>query len=139
MTLTQITYFTQVTLAAGANSQKFATVYTVAAGKTLYIKEIIHSMQASAALTYSLYVLPTGVTDLTSTANQKDAYVRAFEDNVNVQQITPTTSSAAATAPTVLARNTVLNAGDKLNIWVGYGAVTPSATQINVIVSGDLV
>lgn len=111
---------------------------TVTAGQTWIIKEILHGQSgASASFQYCIYVLPSGNTDLTTVAGDQTCIVRMGVENKSVFPLMDSTTSAAATALTVLARNTVVSAGDVIKIWVNYGAVTPADCRFVVSVSYD--
>jgi len=130
------------TLAAGAASSVFGTLYTVPVLKRAFIKEILASMSSSAGAAgkWALYILKSGDTDLTSAAAEVHVAERAQAENKRIAPVAQELSlnnSAATGVQNTIARNTIMEAGDKLNAWVYYPAITPGDTQLCFIVSGD--
>lgn len=111
-------------------------IYTCPAGKTAYVKEIViyHTNATNSAVTVDIYRLPSGATDLTTTAASNDS---AFRAGAESKVITPCVMNIARITFTVIARNTVLNAGDALKLWWYYGAVTPGVAHAYVSVTLD--
>jgi hypothetical protein len=133
---------TRVNLAAGANAQVFAALYTVPIGKTAFIKEILlAACQATAVFKMEVYVLKSGDTDLTTVAADNGALGRGVAENKRVLLLSNTiTSDVTAGTPAVcnvIGRNTLLSAGDAVKLWVHYGAVTPGNADVAYLISGD--
>lgn len=134
----------RVSLGAGPNSQVFGTLYTVPAGKTATIKEVLFVYFSLTGIVSNacLYVLSSGNTDLTAVAADVRLLSRSATENKPVQPLSADVASLnevapGTTTPTILARNTIMAAGDKLNAWVDYGAVTPVNQDLAFQVSGD--
>jgi len=133
---------TRVTLAIGANAQVFMTIYTVPAGQRAYIKDILGTINSSSGAggQYDIYVLKSGDTDLTTVATDTPADRRANTENKTIACVAVGLSmnnSSATEALDVIARNTILEAGDVLKVWCHYGAITPGDTDGTFSVSGD--
>ena len=110
------------------------TVLTVGAGVSVLIKEITFDWDSSAVIQAGLYVLPSGDTDLTSGGNVTPlARARAETKTIYPIAVMP---NGVTHNHTLYTRNTLLEAGDSLRVWITYGAVTPT-TQFAIKVSGD--
>ena len=94
----------------------------------------------ASAATYEVYVLPTGATDVSTTAADNSIVGRANAENVNIAPLTVETTailtSAASYATPALLLRERLNAGDSVRCWVHYGVVTPGNSDLFFILSG---
>lgn len=112
-----------------AQTVRRTTLYTVPAAKKAFIKEIILIERTGMGANFRMhfYVLPTGATDDTATADvpNNDALVVATKVDSN------------AVTVTVYARNLVLEAGDVLKLRLYNLSVSPQTPNITVLVSGD--
>jgi len=126
----------RVNLPLGPNGQVFGTLYTVPTGKTAYVKELLTMLFSAGQTTpYEIYILPSGITDLTTVASNVEAYSRAQTENKGITVFSG--RGIAADAVNVFARNTILSAGDAIKCWVHYGAITPGNVDLFSQLSGD--
>ena len=126
----------RVNLPLGANAQLHGTMYTVPTGLTAFIKELLLNHESANAVVMNIepYILKSGDTDLTTVATNTAVETRAVAENKNV--ILFGAQLAQATLG-ILARNTLLAAGDSVRIWSYYAAVTPGNTDVFFQLSGD--
>ncbi len=125
---------------AGANIEK-VVLYTVPGGKSAIIKEILVSLTKSGAVGIHIYILKSGGVDLSGapavlTFGANEALVAA--PGADVLNETVDGGLQGAVALTVLARNTILAAGDAVKLaGIVTGAIAVDNTRAKIIVSGD--
>lgn len=137
MTYKDIKINVSATLTAGAKCQVLGTIYTVPASQSLLLKEIQMQCFSGASVSYTIYVLKSGATDLTTAASNTTLISRMVAESKTVYELCAAQSGAAVNG-IVFSRNILLSAGDKINVWATWGAVTPGLTYCEISASGDL-
>lgn len=141
MTYTGVYQNLSATFGAGNNGQVFGTIYTVPANKTFFLKQLVWAMETGtgSSLSMNFYVLKSGDTDLSTTANWYNLNQASQTQTKPVYTLGASLGPGATNSATATNFNTALSAGDKINVWFSYGAVTPGATNLTCILFGDLV
>ena len=124
-----------------ANRVDSVDVYTVPAGKTAYIKEIIAQMRGNTADNIGLVVVKSGGTGIANNVAISNTSMLSPANSSTLINDAVVIMEAAANAATnqIVSRNTVLAAGDKIQMYIvnGTGALNETNYGMQLLIHGD--
>jgi len=122
-----------------ANTPQFFDIYTVPAGKTALVKEILAEVTKRTNAFFHIYILKSAGQDLPVAANAVSNFA-AIENAGTAADVVPQTADGGLSVLglTVLARTTIMQTGDKLRLMAQSAiADAADANRLKVYVSGD--